>query len=274
MRRMSLLGACLAGGLCLVAATTASDALATQKGKQSAPAVAADPPFTKTAIKAPYATISFGMSPSKVADMVDGILDDDYRPIYKETSPGVKMKALDAQVAEDKAAFRRSRIDFGKIPTGLDSGPLKNEYTYNNKEAMLTLTRNSETTYFFFIQERLWKIIIEKSLSDQAPAGKNYQDAVTKLSTAYGVPGRILQPDATHVALEVDWKDANIHHRVIQRSDKLAAFAYEDVATLSNLSALRTAKPVQDDGIDPAVAAAMRHDPPPDPPKNDKGKKK
>ena len=63
------------------------------------------------------------MPPKQVADAIDKIIDDDYRPQYKDVQPGVRMHALDAQVAEEKAEFRRSRIDFGKLPTGLDASP-------------------------------------------------------------------------------------------------------------------------------------------------------
>ena len=142
---------------------------------------------------------------------------------------------------------------------------------------MLTLTRKGETTYFFLIQERVWKIIVEVKLNDTAPLGKVYTEAVVRLSTQYGVPGRVLQPDANRPSVEVDWKDATTHVRAIQRSDTALGLAYEDLGTLGNLSALRSVKPVQDDGIDPDVAAAMRgHTPdaPPPPPKDDKKPKK
>jgi hypothetical protein len=279
MKANRLAGAFLAMGLGLVAMTHAGEAQADKGGKPKKEAEVAptEPATTKKPVAMPLAGVSWGMSPKQLAEAVDKVLDDDYRPLYKEVQPGVKMKALDAQLAESKSEFRRSRIDFGKIPTGIDSTPLRGEYTYQNKEALLTLTRNGETTYFFFIQEKLWKIIVEAKLNDKAPLGKVYTEAVVRLSTQYGVPGRILQPDANRPSVEVDWKDANTHVRAIQRSDTALGLAFEDLGTLSNLSALRSFKPVEDDGIDPAVAAAMRgHAPeaPPPPPKDDKKKPK
>ncbi len=216
------------------------------------------------------------MSPKQMGDALDKILDDDYRPRYKEVQPGIQMKDLDAQVAEDKSQFRRSRIDFGKLPTGLDSTPLRGEYTYNNKETMMSFTRKGEVTYFFFIQERLWKIIEEKKLGDGVPLGKSYMEAVVKLSTTYGIPGRVRQPDfVTLNAVEVDWKDATTHLRAIQRSDTAVGLAYEDNGTLANLASLRPNKAVVDNGIDPDVAGIMRApDNAPGPPPDAKKKKK
>jgi hypothetical protein len=269
MKAKRLLGALLTAGLTLAAAAPATDVLAKPQGGGAA----ADPPVTKKPITLTLTGIAWGQSPKQMGDLVDKILDDDYRPLYKEVQPGIRMRELDAQIAEDKAQFRRSRIDFGKLPTGLDGSPLRNEYTYNNKEALLSFTRKGELVYFFFIQERLWKIIEEKKLGDTSPLGKTYMEAVVKLSTTFGVPGRVQQPDGTtRSAVEVDWKDSTTHLRAIQRSDTSVAVAYEDNATVANLASLRPNKPVKDSGIDPDVAAAIRG-PSNDPGPPDKKKK-
>jgi hypothetical protein len=178
------------------------------------------------------------------------------------------MKALDAQLAEDKSAFRRSRIDFGKLPTGIDSTPLRGEYTYLNKESMLSLTRNGHARHFFFIQEKLWKIVDEFKLGEGSHLGKTWEEAVIKHVKVFGVPGRVLQADYEkgRNALEVDWKDTATHIRLIQRSDTALAVVYEDRATLSNLTALRPNKPAATDEIDPAVSAAIRGGKAPEPP--------
>ena len=64
---------------------------------------------------------------------------------------------------------------------------------------------------------------------------------------------------------EVDWKDATMHLRVIDRGSDKIAFAYEDNATLGNLASLRPNKPAAANEIDPAVAAITRKDPEPGP---------
>ncbi len=273
MKAKKLLGALLAAGLGLAVAAPAADVLA--KGKKDD--AVADPPATKKAITLTLPGIVWGQSPKDVADKVDKILDEDYRSLYKEVSPGVRMRELDSSIAEDKASFRRSRIDFGKLPTGMDASALRNEYTYNNREAAYSFARTKgdatiTITYFFFIQERLWKIIEERKLNDGSPLGKTYPEAVVKLSTNFGVPGRVQTPDGTRLAVEVDWKDATTHLRAIQRGETSVAIAYEDNGTLANLASLRPNKAVVDTGIDPDVAAIMRGPsqdpgPPPDPKK-------
>lgn len=282
MKAKRLLGALLAAGLGLVAMSHSADVLAgapAGKDKKEAPgpATAADAPMTKKTIALPLKGISWGQSPKQVAEALDALLDEDYRPLYKEVQPGVKMKALDAQLAEDKSQFRRSRVDFGKLPTGVDASPLRGEYTYNNKEAMLVLTRHGAVTELFFIQERLWKIIVEYKLTPDTKLGKTYQEAVVNLSKLYEAPGRVLAPGDGHWAVEVDWKDGPNHLRAIQRGDTALGLAYEDNATVANLTSLRPNKPAEDNGIDPSVAAIMRgnnQDPGPPPKADPKAKPK
>lgn len=274
MNGKRLLGTLLTAALSLAVTAPAADVNAQgRKKKDDAPA--AEPPATKSAIKLPLKGVTWGQSPKQLATAIDALLDEDYKPLYKQVQPGVRMKELDAQLAEDKSAFRRSRVDFGKLPTGVDATPLRGEYTYNNKEALFFLDRKGMRTAFFFIRDKLWKIIEEHKLDESHPLGKTYPEAVIKLSTNFQTPGRVLPPDANRYVTEVDWKDATTHLRAIQRGESAMGLAYEDNATLRNLDALRPNKPVDDNGIDPDVAAAVRGrsaDPGPPPPKDDKKK--
>lgn len=281
MKANRLLGAALTAGLGL-AATSGTTVVGAEPKKGTpvaAPARAAEAPVTKKPITLDPPGIAWGMTLKQVGALIDKQLDESYVELYKKTSPGVNTKALDAQLIEEKSAFRRSRIDFGKLPTGIDSTPLKGEYSYMNKESLMILERNGKKKHFFFIQDKLWKIIDDHALSDASPQGKNFTDAVVKLAKTLGISGRVNPPafDKGQFSTEIDWKDANTHLRAIERGDTALALAYEDVITLGNLNALRPNKPVESDGIDPAVAAATRKDDappaPPPPPASKKGTK-
>jgi hypothetical protein len=265
MKAKRLLGALLTAALASAVVLPAADVYAAKK-KDDAPA--ADPPVVKKAIKLSLPGITWNQSPKQVTTAIEKIIDDDYAAQYKEVQPGIKMKELDQEVAELKSQFARSRVDFGKLPTGMDSSPLRGEYTYNNRECVYNLDRNGLRTWFFFIQERLWKVIEEQKLNDKHPLGKTYQEAVVKMSTDFGVPGRVVAPDGTNrFAVEVDWKDATSHLRAIQRGETAMGLAFEDNGTLANLASLRTNKPAQDSGVDPDVAAALgQKSPEPGPP--------
>jgi len=249
-----------------LAATMSPTIVEAQGKRKKAPAAAPVGPATaKKPVDLGLPGVSWGQSVKQLSAAVDKILNEDYKPLYKKTSPGVAQRRLDAQLAEEKNAFRRSRIDFGKLPTGIDATPLRGEYSYLNKESMLTLSRGGETRYFFFIQDKLWKIIHEVKLAEGGPFGKNFPEAAVKLSTTFGAAGRIIPPneDKGIFVTVVDWKDATTHVRLIERSDTAAAIAYEESATLANIDNLRVNKPQQEDDIDPAVRAAIRGDDPP-----------
>jgi hypothetical protein len=238
------------------------------KGKAAkAPAASAvysplDAPTTTKPIGWEPAALQWGMTKKEVIAVIETQLNADYKPLFQKVQPGVKMKALEAALAEDKATFKRSVIEFGKLPTGFDSTPLKGEYTYQNKEAMMTLVRKGKTREYFYIQNKLWKFIDEVALGEGTFYGATFQDAVVKLSSILGVPGRLLPPDPTQnrYTTEVDWKDATTHLRAIERNDTSFALGYEDLQTLASLPSLRSYKPPIENGIDPSVADIMRKD--------------
>jgi hypothetical protein len=255
MKISRLFGAVLAAGLSVIAVRHEGVALANPPE-----AVVANPPEVKKPIAFDANSLAWGMSPKQVAAAHDKVVDDEYRPKYQGTSPGVAMKALDNEVAEAKAEFRRTRVDFGAVPTGLDHTPLRGEYTYNNKESYLTLTRKGKTRHLFFIQDKLWKVIDEVSFADNTSYGKTFEEVVVKLATDLATIGRVVQADPAknQFATEVDWRDANIHFRVIDRGEGGFAFAYIDRTTEANLGTLRANKPASDSDVDPDVAAAMK----------------
>lgn len=266
-------------GLAVVSSATDVDAQS-KKGTKAAPAPAAptEAPTTKKPIVLTPSGMVWGMGTKDVAKVVDKLIDELYRDEYKKTTSSVKLKALDAQIAEEKSIFRRSRIDFGALPTGVDATVLKGEYSYLNKEALMTLTRGDAKVHFFFIQDRLWKIIDEKELGEKSPYGAKFDTAADKLKTKYGVGGRVLAADFDkgRNATEVDWKDSSTHLRLIQRSDTAIALAYEDLSTLGSLASLRANKPPEENAIDPGVADVTRKDeaPPAPPPSKATDKKK
>lgn len=305
-RTLGLFGA-LALGLSVL---PAQDAFADKKkppAKNEPPPPAAEPPMAKKAISHGMKGIVWGQSSKTLIEQIEKVIDEEYRPIYAKTSPGVKMKELDAQVSTDKEAFKRSKVEFGKTPTGFDNGPLKPEYTYNNKEMVYVWKKDKKTVYFFFIQDKLWKIIEDRQFVKADPKAApppppppppkakdpkakdapppeppkpgpltDFAAVAVALTSALGVPGRLQAADYSkgRYGQEVDWKDGSTHLRAIDRGTSYS-FAYEDIATLGNLTALRPNKPTQDPDIDPAVAAALGKSeptPPPPPPPKKKGK--
>jgi hypothetical protein len=199
-------------------------------------------PVTSSTIVMPLTGLTWGMTSIQLFETVDKILDEDYKPLYQKVSPGVKMKQLDAKLAEEKSQFRNSRIDFSTPPTSADSTPLRGEYAYNNNETLLTLTRNGVATHFFLIKDRLSKVIEEHTLGEGSPQGMNYQDSVVRLGALLGANGRSIAA-GVNGAPEADWIDNKTHLRLIRRSDTEAGFAYADLSLLLTDKINRFKKP-------------------------------
>jgi hypothetical protein len=115
----------------------------------------------------------------------------------------------------------------------------------------MSLARRGATTYFFFIRDRLWKIVDEMHLAEGGPLGSTYSDAVVQMAVDYGVTGRVRATGTTSGGVEVDWQDITTHLRAIQRSDVAIALAYEDNRTLTDVTSLRSNKPATTNGVEP-----------------------
>lgn len=266
--KANLVSSLCALALGLTAFVVAPDAMAQAKAKPKPKTEAQEPaaPVVTKPIAIQPKDLAWGIDRKKLATIYDKVIDEDYKPKYLKAQPGVQMEALDAEVAEKKAEFRRSLVEFGSLPTGIDGSNLRAEYTYKNKEAMMSIGRGGKTRYFFFIQDRLYKIVDELKLGEASTWGKNFQEAAAKIAKFYGVAGRVRTADQAKGRPfdEVDWKDTTTEVRASDWANGKFALIFQDAATVANLGNLRSAKPDQANPVDPTVAGVVR---PPDAPK-------
>lgn len=242
-------------------------------GKPGKPAPAGDPnPPMVQAISISPKELMWRIDEKRVADIYAKVIDNDFKPKYAKVQPGPDSIALDAEVQQQKDVFRRSLLDFGAVPTGIDASPLKGEYTYNNGETMMRITRKGKTRDFFFIQHKLWKIVDEMPLGETAEWGKDFAAAVVKISSSYGVPGRICEPDYEkgRPRREVDWRDGNTQVRAIEWDATSFALVFVDLGTVGQLATWRSNKGTQTGGVDPSVQDVMHTPTQPPPLKEEK----
>lgn len=197
----------------------------------------------------------------KTYNEAGGILDKDYDPLLRKVSPGVQMKSLEAERDGLKRAFERSLVEFKDIPTGLDSTALKGEYTYKNRESLMSIQRPGKRRVFFFFGERLWKVYDEVQLGGASGLGATYGEVVTKLGVNVGATGRTVPVDPAKGTLypTTDWQDAATHMRVVDRTgERIVGIVLEDRSVLQNLSQLRANKPEDLFALDPSIAAVTK----------------
>lgn len=281
-RSRFMLGALLALGLSVGVATPAfaqgAPKAAPGKAKpKEAPKAVADAPTVAKPITIQPKDLAWNIDKKKLGSVYDKVIEEDYKSRYQKTQPGPSMDALDAEVAEKKAEFRRSLIEFGTVPTGMDSTVHRAEYTYNNKEAIMSIERGGKTRTFFFINDKMWKVTDGIKLGEKSQWGKTFDEAVTKLNTFYGVNGRVREADAAagRPFKEVDWKDAQTQVRAVDWGNDQFGITFQDSATVANLATLRKNKdPVRgevDSKVKDAGRAKEKEPPPPkEPPKKGK----
>lgn len=271
----------LGAGLALSFGLTASIDSAMAQGKgapakgKPAPA-AANAPTTKKPVTIQPSELAWGIDKKKLGTVYDKVIEEDFKPKYQKAQPGPQMDRLDAEVAERKSEFRRSEIQFGEIPTGMDTTPLRPEYSYNNKEYLLSIDRGGKTRYFFFINDKMWKVVDAIKLGEKSAWGKNFDEAVGILNKYYGVEGRVRAADeaAGRPFKEVDWKDSNTQVRAVAWDDDQFGLIFQDAATVSQLSTLRKNKETTGNAVDAKVKDAGAKKEAPPPPKDDKKPKK
>jgi hypothetical protein len=208
--------------------------------------------------------LRWGMSHADVQKMFTqqgGVIWKDFDERLTKARVGPEQTAIEAEREQAKAAFGRSYIEFKDTPTGYDATGIKGEYSYKNKESLMWVTRQGKKRFFFFINDRLWKVYDEYPLAEGGPMGKAYLDAVNQMNAKLGAQGRVLGANADKgiTSTTVDYKDGSSHLRIVDRSaEKLVGVVLEDNSTLGNLTSLRSNKPDDPNAIDPTVAAVTK----------------
>ena len=221
--------------------------------------------------------LKFGQGLEAIAHLYDKVFDDEYLPLYKKAAPGPETEALDAEIKQRKAEVRRSRVEFGNTPTGVDQTALKGEYSYANGESMARLTLRSGTErFFFFFNDRLWKVYDEHKLKKGSPLGENYASAIKSLTGKFSGAAKKVpaSPDKGQNFDETVWTTPDMVIRALDR-DSVIAVVYADRDVQEDLPKRRRNHPKDENAMDKDVANALKKsEPPPGPPKDDKSGKK
>jgi hypothetical protein len=225
---------------------------------------AADAPLVSTLAALHEKELHWGLSHQEVTDLYNGpgaFFDREYAPRLAKLQPGIEMQKVETERDSLKANFQRNYSVFADSPSGLDVGPLRPEYTYNNDEGIQRVFKDGKNRSFFYIKDKLWKIYDEIPLKADGPLGDSYKTAIAKLNDLLGAPGRTRAADPSQglPRVETDWQDAMSHLRADDRSsERLVGIVLEDKRTLANLGTLRSHKAEDPFAIDPSIAAVTK----------------
>jgi hypothetical protein len=211
----------------------------------------------------------WGMSPQEVIDAyakgTSSIFWKDYDEKLLKAKAGPEMTAIEHERDAFIDSFKARAITrFDRSGSGWDQSGIKGEYTVGNHEAIILVERKGKKRFFFFINDRMWKIYDEYNLVPNGPMGGNWAEAYQKtLAQIGGVQGRAGAADPSHGRFFqwIDWRDndnrAN-YLRLVDRSaesNKAVGFIITDLDTERNLSQLRSHHETDPNELDPGVAA-------------------
>jgi hypothetical protein len=206
------------------------------------------------------------------------VIEEEMLPLFQKAQPGLELEALQEELKNKQGAIRRSRVDFGTTPTGIDQSALKGEYSYNNGESIASMTLRSGTKrYFFFFSDRLWKIYDEHKLKKGGNLGENFQEAVKSLAKRFNAEPKMIPSDYDKGRSfnEAEWRDPEKVIRAVDRGNTLGV-VYAERRIHENLANYRKNRAeTGPERLDSDVQAAMKkNEPPPGPKDKDKGKDK
>lgn len=282
MRVKSIVIAALLLGVAPVTTAFAAQPVAVLAQPKANKAKKAKPAASKAGVIATRVALTpkalrWGMNAKAISKVYEKVLDREYLPLYRKTEPGVEMRALDVELQDKKALILRNIVEFGKLPTGIDSTPLKGEYSYGNGESVTSIRlRSGRIRHFFFFDDKLWKVYDEHPLKAGKGLGDSFDTAVAALSKTFKAPPKLVEPDyKAQMFREGRWQTKDLTVRLVDRGN-VAAVVYENRNVADDLGVYRKSQPVDEHAMSRDVTSALKKaEPPPGAkPEDAKGKAK
>lgn len=199
--------------------------------------------------------VEWGWSRQRTLRYLRERINEEYRPLIREAPGAIEEDNMRAEMGRAVRRIMDSYFEFNGRVSGHDSNNLRGEFTHNNQEAMMMRRMPDKDEYFFFIQNRLWKVY--KQFRAEAVAGASFEDYGAQMVERFG-PSSIhegqLYPEIGRETRWYEWRNATTRLRFIDNGSTFA-LVFEDLATVANLATLRPNAPRQRDAPHPLVDA-------------------
>jgi hypothetical protein len=223
----------------------------------------APPPTVDKKVKLSPDGLKFGMTIEEISKLYEKVLDAEFVPLYQNTEPGPRMSELDTELGDKKLLVMRNKVEFGSLPSGLETTALAGEFTYNNGESMTQIPlRSGIHRYMFFFGNHLWKVYDVHKLGKKSKMGADYAGVIETLTKQLGKPPRVRKADpaAGRNLDQSDWQDKETIIRVTDRGDGTAALGYIDRKIEESLDKFRPNKGPGKEELDRDVSDVTKHD--------------
>lgn len=190
--------------------------------------------------------LRWGLSEREVSSYAKREIATEYNAALAKTKDAGEQGKLKTQMKSAQAEVDRSLTTFDKGKSKWDNSPVAGEFTYDNQESMLVSKDISGTTYYFFVDGKLWKYV---RVLDKSAAGGDFKKFSKYVEDKFG-KGRTKKGEVTPGQGETQWLeylDRNSRMRAADDNGKRGGYAmiFEEMATVRALASTRPQKPAR-----------------------------
>jgi hypothetical protein len=186
---MKRLGVSLAAAVFVLGISGASDAApnSSKKGAKARPAKAeaAPPAASAEEIDKLKGEFKWGMNVDEVASKVTERVQASYEErLQKTATDPTKNDRVRKELRTALEKVKKNTVKFDGQKTGYDVSIIDQEFAHNDGESMLVAKEESSTRYFFFKDERLYKMFI--AFDKEMLAGKSFEEFGALMQARFG----------------------------------------------------------------------------------------
>jgi hypothetical protein len=190
--------------------------------------------------------LRWGMSEREVSSYAKREIATEYNAALAKTKDAGEQGKLKTQLKSALADVDKSMTSFEHGKSRWDNSPVAGEFTYDNQESMMVSKDISGTTYYFFVDGKLWKYV---RVLDKNAAGGDFKKFSKYVEDKFG-KGRGKKGEVTPGQGETQWLeylDRNSRMRATDDNGKRGGYAmiFEEMATVRALASTRPQKPAR-----------------------------
>jgi len=225
------------------------------KAKKRLPIVTGE---RKKALAELYGGFKFGMTKDQVLAVLRKQIDERFEDKIKATTDVAAQDRLRRDKKVELARVSRTYVSFDGKRTGWDVSIIENEFAHHTNESMMERWENqggkNQRRFFFFYNERLWKMFVSLDVSILPEDKKNFDTFKAVMLSKYG-PGDIDGGTIT-------WRAGDFDVRAIDRLRDYDALglAIEDPKVREDVLALRKLKAPPPKQTSPIINAIIDKD--------------
>jgi hypothetical protein len=222
----------------VLAALAAGPALAAKPAKHPAPAPAVAAPASeavatpddgkpkpKTGISSILGTLDWGASHADVLAQVRARIDERYNKLLEDERDPLEIDRALKRKATEYAGIEKTYLRFSGARTGYESSLIAQDFVTDSEESVLRVDDRDAQKYFFFKNDRLWKVVVayNTSISRSVP----FAEFVRQVQQKYDKPVAIehdTAPGGAKTVRTATWRDDLTELAIEDRSEFYGSF--------------------------------------------------